>query len=293
MRIATFLSFGQAGSLRVLNITAVTSLFFFLLSVPAQADRLICDGEAIDGWHFYCDPEPEREEDPQPRPENPQAEKTPEREEPLAQEPLSATEQIEAFRKRADELKHRAILDPTAENLQAYMEINKQMVDMSGRFAAAWQRVLFETPHLDANVTRPRVQIGEHIYQDQRLAAEQAALKRVASEAGFLFIYEDPQFCRICLAQAQILDDMRREHGIEILAVSVDGSPIEYFPDAVVDQGQLTALGLQDHPRPLIVIVDPQSGDSQLIGGGLLSQDQILDRVYVVREVPFGERYAN
>ena len=282
----------RAAPLRLNHLpVAVATLLLMLSTLPASAQRLICDGEAVDGWHFYCDPEPLPEAVPEPEAE-PHAPEPLAQDAPLPEEPMTATEQIEAFRKHADELKHRAILEPTAENLRAYMEVNREMAQMAGRFAAAWQRVLFNAPHLDANIKHPRVQIGEHIYQDQKLAAEKAALQRAASEAGFLFIYEDPQYCRICLAQAQILDDMRREYGIEILAVSADGSPIEYFPDAVTDQGQLEALGLQDHPRPFIVIVDPRTGESQLIGGGLLSRDQILDRVYVVREVPFGERYA-
>ena len=272
----------MAGTICVMNI---------LFAAPVEAQRLICDGDAVDGWHFYCDPEVTS--DPETETPLPAKEAQPVDAPQKEQKPPSATEKIEAFRKHADELKHQAILNPTAENLRAYMEVNRDMAQMAGRFAAAWQRVLFETPTLDANVKRPRVQIGEHIYQDQKLAAEKAALQRAASEAGLLFIYEDPTDCRICLAQAQILDGMRREYGIEILGVSADGSGIEYFPDAVPDRGQLEALGLQEHPRPLIVIVDPDTGESQLIGAGLLSEDQILDRIYVVREVPFGERYAN
>ena len=134
-------------------------------------------------------------------------------------------------------------------------------------------------------------QMGTSIYQDQKNAAERAALRRTAQEAGFLFIFEDPQFCRICLAQAKVLKAMQEAHGIEVLAVSVDGSAIEGFPAAVTDSGQLASLGLSDLPRPAIAIVDTQTDEVQLIGGGLLTEDQILNRTYVVREIPMGERY--
>ena len=78
----------------------------------------------------------------------PQAEPAPEEipEPEKALKELSATEEIEAFREYADELKHRAILDPTPENVQAYMEVNTQMAQMAARFSAVWQRVLFQTP---------------------------------------------------------------------------------------------------------------------------------------------------
>ena len=259
----------------------------FVLWIDPAAARLSCADDAVDGWHFYCDPTPAPEEEPQPAPEE-QVEEAPPEDEPKE---LTATEKIEAYRKHADELKHRAILDPTPENLQAYMQVNMEMAQMASRFAAVWQRVLFDTPALDANVKRPLTQMGTNIYQDQRNQAEQAALRRATTEAGFLFVYDNPVQCRICLAQAEILDAMRAAYGIEVLAVSTDGSEMPGFPDAQADVGQLEALGLTDLPRPFVAIVDVNSGEVQLIGGGLLTEDQILDRIYVVREIPVGERF--
>lgn len=259
-----------------------------LAASPAKA-RLICNGAEVDGWHFYCDP------DPLPNSDQPQLPETkpvaiPEEELPPAKIP-TATEEIATFRAYADELKHRAILDPTPQNVRAYMEVNTQMARQAARFAAVWQRVLFNAPHLDANVARPLTQMGTNIYQDQRNAAEQAAIRRVASEAGLIFVYDDPVVCRLCLAQAQILDTIRTAYGIDILAVATDASPIAYFPDAVPNDGQLEALNLSEVPRPFIAIVDTSIGETQLIGGGLLTEDQILERIYIVREIPVGARF--
>lgn len=268
-----------------------TCLLVALLASTSAGAKLLCNGEEVDGWHFYCDPEPAPDplKKPEPQPEQ-QAEETPE--EPQEKpEPMTATEEIEAYRKYADELKHRAILDPTPENLEAYMKVNMEMAQMASRFAAVWQRVLFQSPDLDANTRRPLTQMGTNIYQDQKNAAEQAALRSAASDAGFLFVYDDPVQCRICLAQAEILVAMREAFGIEILAVSTDGSPMQGFPEAVANEGQLEALGIRDLPRPFIAIVETETGEVSLIGGGLLTEDQILDRVYVVREVPVGERF--
>ena len=127
-----------------------------LASAAGSAEAwLTCNGEEVDGRHFYCDPAPAAEPEPEPDAQ----------EEPEELKTLTATEEIEAFREYADELKHRAILDPTPENVQAYMEVNKQMAQQAARFAAVWQRVLFGAPHLDANVRRPRTQMGTNIYR--------------------------------------------------------------------------------------------------------------------------------
>lgn len=263
-----------------------------LMATTSQA-RLLCDGDAIDGWHFYCDPEPEpelQEQTPPPPAPAPAPEQLTEEDEP-EERPLTATEQIAAFREMAEEAKNKAILEPTVENVIAYMEINRQMAQMAGRFAAVWQRGLYQSPHLDANVKRPLTQMGTHIYQDQINAVREAALKRAADEAGLIFVFENPVSCRVCLAQAEILAGVRKAYGIEILAVSADGSEIEHFPDTVVDEGQLEALGVTDVPKPFIALLDVETGDAQLIGGGLLTEDQLLERIYVLREVPLGERY--
>lgn len=277
-----------------LVLVAVQAFVLVAASASPVSARLFCDGEAIDGWHFYCEPEPEPESAPEvpapPPPAPPKDERVEDK--PVPEEKLlTATEQIAQFRKMAEEAKNRAILDPTVENVVAYMEINRQMAQMAGRFAAVWQRGLFQNPELDANVRRPLTQMGTHIYQDQVNAVREAALRRAASEAGLIFVYENPVYCRVCLAQAEILAAIRKAYGIEVLAVSADGSAIEHFPDAVADVGQLEALGVLDTPKPFIALLDVETGEAQLIGGGLLTEDQILERVYVIREVPLGERY--
>ncbi|MEM8970880.1 MAG: conjugal transfer protein TraF [Pseudomonadota bacterium] len=269
--------------------TLAFSLFAALFATELDA-KMRCNGEEIQGWHFYCDPEPEPQPEPiQKEPEPEPAEEVEEAEAEPA--PMTATEQIEAYRKHADELKHRAILEPTPENLQAYMQVNAEMVQMAQKFTAVWQRVLFSTPSLDANVKRPITQMGTHIYQDQKNEAERAALISAAEEASLIFVYDDPAFCRICLAQSEILAAMEVQYGVEVLAVSTDGMPIEHFPDAVIDTGQLESLGMTEFPRPFIAVVDLENGAVDHIGGGLLTEDQILARIHLVREIPIGERY--
>ncbi|WP_372574730.1 conjugal transfer protein TraF [Ruegeria jejuensis] len=267
----------------------ISTALITLFGQGAEA-RLFCNGDEVTGWHFYCDPEPEEDPEPQPEPE-PETTQAPEPAPEPDPKPLTATEQIEAYRKHANELKHRAILEPTPENLQAYMRVNREMVVMAQKFTAVWQRVLFSYPDLDANVKRPLTQMGTHIYQDQKNLAERAALQRAAEDATLIFVFDDPAYCRVCLAQSQILDAMRQQYGVEILAVSTDGSAIEHFPDAVADSGQLESLGMSEFPRPFVAVVDLTNGAVDHIGGGLLTEDQILERIRVVREIPIGERY--
>lgn len=258
---------------------------------PAKADRAfklpLCEDEKASGWSFYCtreepeEAEPEKEPTPAPTPpvEQPVAEKGP------------ATQAMMAFRAKVDEIKYRAVLDPTPENVKAYMVINKQIAEQAGHFTDQWQRVLFSTPELDANVDYPLTATGINVYQDQLKAAREATLRKVAANQGIMFIFEDSARCGTCRVQGEVLAQMEKMYGVGILPVSRDGGQNESYPNAVADSGKLKQMGLEEYPSPTIALVDPQNQDVQVIGSGLLTADQILERVYVVEEVPVGERY--
>ena len=257
----------------------------------AQEGAFECTDQKTTGWHFYCDPEVPQEEElqetkPQPKPE-------PEKPSEPSSPKITATMQVEAFREALVEIKNRAIIDPTPDNVLHYMRAQKQATEMASKFTDIWQRVLLETPDLDANLDRPLTQMGQAIYNDQRKNVEEGALRRAASEAGLLFVFEDPVACRLCYAQGEILKRMAEFHGVTVLAVSADGTGMDSFPDARIDNGHLENLGLNDLPRPLVAVVNPASNEVTLLGFGLLTEDQLLERIYIQREVDPGTRYQS
>lgn len=202
-----------------------------------------------------------------------------------------ATREMMAFRAMVDELRFRAVLDPTPENVQAFMEINKLIADRAGEFTDQWQRILYATPHLDANVDYPLAEAGVGVYQDQLREARTATLRRVAATQGLLFVFEDRARCGICAVQGTVLSEMQAMYGVSILAVSRDGGENESFPDALIDQGRLAELGLADYPSPTLALLNPGTNEVQVIGSGLLTTDQILERIYVLTEIPAGDRF--
>jgi conjugal transfer pilus assembly protein TraF len=261
-------------------------------AVAETAFRLdLCGDARTKGWSYYCKP-PVPVEEPVIEEQEPVVViAAPNTAEPSVSEVGPATQAILAFRAEVDEIKYKAVLDPTPENVQAYMEIQKQIGDQAGVFTETWQRVLYGTPHLDANTEYPLASAGIGVYQEQLKAARQAALERTAATRGILYIFEGSEACGICKVQGEVLQDMRARYGIEILAVSKDGGGDANFPDAVVDTGQLEALGLAEFPAPTIALINPNSKEVDVIGSGLLTADQVLERVYVVTEVPEGQRY--
>lgn len=256
----------------------------------AQAEGFsldMCQTPSTKGWAFYCS-EPVLEEEevteealPQPRPEA-----------PIKEEPeFPATDAMMAFRAHIDELKYRAVLDPTPENVLAYMEVNKEIADRAGDFTEAWQRILFATPHLNANVDYPLATVGANVWQDQMKAAREETFREIARDAGLLFIFDGDAACGICKVQGQILAQMEETYGVSILAVSKDGGVNAFYPSAFTDAGRLEEMGLAEYPAPTLALAKPDTGKVVVIGSGILTADQILETVHILTKIPVGERY--
>ncbi len=251
---------------------------------------LECEGEEISGWSFYCEPPAPETEEVVAKPV-PAATPAPK---PMTQEEkYPSTAKMMEYRAKIEDIKHKAVLDPTPENLLAYMEVNKEMADKAGKFTDVWQRVLFETPRLDANVDYPLAQAGIGVYQDQMRVIQEETFKNVAKTAGILFIFEDDAKCGMCRKQGEVLKGIEQMHGISILAVSRDGGQNQYYPDALADNGRLQELGMNadEFPVPTMALIDPKTGQLEMIGSGILAADQLLERVYVITQIPIGERY--
>ena len=273
---------------KLLLITIIYCSFSGAAFSEAQPFRLdMCSDTNTSGWSFYCRPPVEPVEEPAPETPPPAPAPAPE---PAPHE-MTYTEQMMAYRKLIDETKHRAILEPTRENVLAYMEINKQIGDRAGAFTDQWQRILFETPSLNANVDSPLASAGIGVYQDQMRVAREETFKNVVNEAGLMFIFEGDERCGICRVQGQVLRDMETRYGVTILAVSKDGNGNSSYPDAYVDEGRLADLGLDEYPAPTLALADPKTNEIAVIGSGLITADQILERVFVITQIPVGERY--
>lgn len=246
-----------------------------------------CQDDVTKGFHFYCDPEADAKKKPKDTPPAP----PPAPETKSEAKPPSATEEIMAFRKALDEIKHRAVLDPTEENVLAYMQAQQRMTAMAGAFTDQWQRILYKTPELDKNIEFPLTALGSQTYQRDLQATREAAFKTATQGLGLLFVFEDPSTCPLCATQAQIVTQMRDKYSVGLLAVSKDGAIPPEIPETKVDAGQLNALGLDEIPLPFLGLIDPKTGAIDVIGAGLLTEDQILERVHVIREIPVGERF--
>ena len=133
--------------------------------------------------------------------------------------PLSAA----WFRANLDDYRDRALDDPSSENVEAYLYLQKIALERAGAFAEASAAAAVRDPWLDANSERPIATYAAQAVDAQAEAARSALLRELAKEAGILFFYRAD--CPLCVSQAGVLKLAKDVHGFEIIAVSLDGSP--------------------------------------------------------------------
>src|SRR3546814_10331117 len=106
--------------------------------LAASADSLYCEQRRLGYWFYSGRPEPKAE---------------PQMAQPPAQ--VTATQELDAVTGELRELKARAILYPTPENVTAYIRFQRAQLDRASLFSDVWQRAIWQDPELDYTLERP------------------------------------------------------------------------------------------------------------------------------------------
>jgi conjugal transfer pilus assembly protein TraF len=255
----------------------VKRLLLWVLLVLAFAQAAWAGGEPAAwygdkgrGWFWYeTHPEPP----PAPKPEPP-AQAQPAAPAAAAAKP-TATEEMDALRATLEEAKNEAVLRPTPDSLSRYLTLQSQAMDKAMLFTDMWQRVRWSDPSLDYTFQHPVAAGGVRVDRDMTRGQEKADVQAVARENGIFFFFKGN--CPYCEEQGRILKALMDEYQLEVVAVSLDGSHNSHFPDAKPDNGIAAKMGVQD--APAMFIVNPDSGEAQPLGYGVIPVDEIESRI--------------
>ena len=230
------------------------------------------------GWHFYCDREDDVPADaPTPEPSV------------SIPAPGTATERIEAMRRVLEEARAEAILDPTAENVTAYLRLQQETLQRAAAFSDAFRRTVWATPALDYTLRRPVGALAKRLWSDERRQARDAALAELGERYGL--IYLGHAGCGGCRVFGPLLRAFSSRHGIDVLAVSMTGEALEGWPEAVPDNGRASRLGLAGAPVPAVVLFDTRTKRVLPVGFGVLAEDQLAERIFVLTRLEIGHDY--
>ena len=232
------------------------------------------------GWHFYCDRQDEEAQRAEPAPVPPA---------PSAGPAQSATERIEAMRKALEEARAEAILNPTTENVTAYLRLQQETLQRAATFSDAFRRTVWATPELDYTLRRPVGALAKQVWSDGRRQARDAALARLGERYGL--IYLGHAGCAGCKVFGPLLRAFAERHGLDVLAVSLTGEALEGWPEAVADNGRAARLGLGNAPVPALVLFDTATKRVVPVGFGVMAEDQMAERIYALTVLEPGNDY--
>ena len=215
-----------------------------------------------EGWFWYRDPLP-----PTARPA-PKAPATPARPRELAD--------FEAMQQRLETLKRVAVMNPTDDNLMAYMRFQRMVMDRSQVFADRWQRLVWREPSLDyASEGRPTNTLAIAAFDERQRDRDTATVRQLAATHGLVFVFRSD--CPFCHRFAPVLKRFAQTHRLTVLAVSLDGGSLPEYPDARPDNG--IAARLNARAVPALYLTQPSRREFRPVGFGLMSDTDLLERI--------------
>jgi conjugal transfer pilus assembly protein TraF len=233
-----------------------------------------------EGWFWYKDPAKEDS------PANAVVEKPAIKPAPVKPaKPIKTAEVLahETLTQRADELMKIAFINPTKENVEAYLRLQTLVVNKSSQFADAWQRVIWENPDMDfASQGRPVNSAAISVYDKELDLSKRKVIANLAQEHSLMFFFKSD--CPYCHQFAPLLKNFEAAYGIKIFPVSLDGRGLPDFPSFRTDSGQ--AANLKVSSVPAVFLVNPGTGQIKPIGFGILSESELANRLYTVTVDP-------
>jgi conjugal transfer pilus assembly protein TraF len=88
---------------------------------------------------------------------------------------------------------------------------------------------------------------------------------------------------------APTLKWLSEQYGIAVFPISLDGGGLPEFPQPSRDNGMAAALGVS--VVPLVVLGNVKDRRLLPIGSGVLSAQEIVERIYILTQTRPGELY--
>lgn len=219
----------------------------------AYAEPVITDSL---GWHWYNEPLDDDEVVPQPI------------------QPgtlLSPSEQKNQLQQATKTALDTAILYPTPENFKRYMTLQNFWTTKAGEFSQSAKQAMLMYPELDYNLQFSHYNgtVPAQMQSDQQ--KQKDAIASLATDHGLFFFYrgKDPRDSLL----ASVVKSFCDEHGLSLIAVSVDGTLSPALPRSRRDSGQTKKMGIRYFPA--LFLVNPADESYQPVAYGFITPDDL------------------
>lgn len=180
-----------------------------------------------------------------------------------------------------------AVMDPTDENIAAYLKMNALLFEKAGRFAERWRDVLIRYPEYDWTAGHPVVNSASTTLLRERDKARSAKLATLSETWGLVFFGDAG---RLTGLMRPLVDRFAGITGMELIQVAVDG-PSPYLSRAYPDTGMSRRACGGIKKFPALVLMHKDDSDiahARLVATGVVDIAELGRRV--VRLVEAHER---
>lgn len=239
---------------------------------PVLGDPFYCGERRLGTW-FYC-------ERPEPKKDSSRV---------AAAAVPSYRQKMAAIRAKLDELRDRAILEPTTENTIAYIKFQREQLDRASTFADVAQRAIWQNPEIDYTLQRPVSSLGKDAWLEQRNKDKEAVMAALPERYGLFFFYSSS--CGACEVFSPVLRALADKYHLSVLPISMDGGPNRSFPRFATDHGQYARMGLRGGQVPALVLFDTYLKKPIPIGYGVMAEDEVMQRIFYLTSVKPGSDF--
>lgn len=190
-------------------------------------------------------------------------------------EPYS--QRIEALKKEFNRAQHKALDDPTLENIIIAQRLHKQILEKSHKFATMWQLASFLDYSL-TNINETVNSLHKRLYEAKQVEENSNKLRFLAKNCGL--ILQVNQGCKYCQAFSTIALTFANKYQFQLLFVSNNG---ENFGNirTVKDTGLFTNLN-PENLMPVLYLVDSRGVQIYPVARGIISEDKIVENILTV-----------
>lgn len=190
-------------------------------------------------------------------------------------EPMS----VKWLQEKLEETRIAAIDNPTRENVELYVYLQKISMDKAEKFALMSQQVAMINPDLDESMQNPTTTYARGARMRAQEGEQERVMRQVAETTGIYYFFKSD--CEYCAKQNATLTALVEQYGFHVLPISVDhaGMPGGAFPSWVPDRGQAAKLGIT--ATPTLYLFHPPN-EVAFLSAGLQTEGQLRKRILQV-----------
>lgn len=226
-------------------------------------------GDLERGWFWY--------EDPLMEPDPPKA--VPPTTPPKQPKKAPELVELERLQKQLEDARKIAVIRPTEQNVLRYMRLEADVVRRATKFSEVAQRLGWTNAELDMSLEgRPVNPLALQAYNQKTMKEADTGIEILSRDHALLFFFRSD--CPYCHAYAPILEQFASRFGLMVVPVSLDGGGIPQYESPRADNGIARTLNVTQVPATFLA--HPSSGTITPIGFGVLSTDQLINRITVI-----------